>query len=154
MPTPVSLLLGVAQDSGHPQAGCQGPCCAAAWANPELGHRAVSLAIIDPRSGERWLIEASPDFPRQLHALEQAYPRVASPVPLENTGLPLRAPPLDRACNLVGELPESIEQLSVAVRGQNEGGRRVPSSHWNDPDIDAEATRQLGHASGDQTFEL
>jgi pyrroloquinoline quinone biosynthesis protein B len=83
MPAPVSLLLGVAQDSGHPQAGCLGPCCAAAWADPELAHRAVSLAIVDPRSGERWLIEASPDFPHQLHALDQAYPRVASAPPLD-----------------------------------------------------------------------
>jgi pyrroloquinoline quinone biosynthesis protein B len=95
MSAPISLLLGVAQDSGHPQAGCRGPCCAAAWANPELAHRAVSLAIVDPQSGERWLIEASPDFPHQLHALEQAYPRVASPSPQENTGRQLRAPPLD-----------------------------------------------------------
>lgn len=83
MPAPVSLLLGVAQDSGHPQAGCRASCCAAAWAKPELAHRAVSLAIVDPQSGERWLIEASPDFPAQLHGLDRAYPRVPSAPPLD-----------------------------------------------------------------------
>ena len=69
---PYTLLLGVAQDAGHPQAGCQKVCCAGAWEDPTLGHRVVSLAVVDPASGERWLIDASPDFRLQLRALDEA----------------------------------------------------------------------------------
>jgi pyrroloquinoline quinone biosynthesis protein B len=71
---PYTLLLGVAQDGGYPQAGCRGSCCAPAWGQPELRARAACLGIIDPVSGERWLIDASPDLPAQLHALELAEP--------------------------------------------------------------------------------
>jgi len=70
--SPYTVLLGVAQDAGHPQAGCKKSCCAAAWADPSLGHRVVSLGVLDPVSNQRWLIDASPDFPRQLMALETA----------------------------------------------------------------------------------
>jgi len=76
---PYTVLLGVAQDAGHPQAGCHKACCAAAWENPELGHRVVSLAIVDPVSNERWLLDASPDFPVQLRALDKAHPVEGSP---------------------------------------------------------------------------
>ena len=71
---PFTVLLGVAQDAGHPQPGCYQPCCQQAWDDPTLRHRACSLAIVDPQSGERWLIDATPDFPEQLHALDQISP--------------------------------------------------------------------------------
>ena len=67
---PYTLLLGVAQDGGYPQAGCRAACCAPAWANSDRRGRVVSLGIADPLSGERWLIDASPDLPVQLHALD------------------------------------------------------------------------------------
>lgn len=71
---PFTEMLGVAQDGGHPQAGCKEHCCAAAWADPRLGHRVASMAIVDPVSRQRWIIDASPDFPIQLRALDEAMP--------------------------------------------------------------------------------
>jgi pyrroloquinoline quinone biosynthesis protein B len=73
-PGPFVQVLGVAQDAGHPQAGCYKACCAPAWSDPSLGHRVASLAILDPISGERWLIDASPDFPVQLRELDRLMP--------------------------------------------------------------------------------
>jgi len=69
---PYAVVLGVAQDAGHPQAGCEKSCCAVAWADPTKGHLAASLGIVDPDTGERWLIDATPDFPAQLRALSEA----------------------------------------------------------------------------------
>jgi pyrroloquinoline quinone biosynthesis protein B len=64
---PHLVILGVAQDAGHPQAGCTKACCAAAHADPSARHRVASLGIVD---GEhRVLIEATPDLPSQLHDL-------------------------------------------------------------------------------------
>ncbi|MEE2830156.1 MAG: MBL fold metallo-hydrolase [Myxococcota bacterium] len=65
-------VLGVAQDAGHPQAGCSDSCCAAAWADPSLGHAIASLAVLDPQSTRAWMIDATPDFPRQLRVMEDA----------------------------------------------------------------------------------
>src|SRR5947209_14989246 len=59
-------VLGIAQDGGYPQAGCERPDCAAAWNHAKLRQRVASLAIVD---GEhRWLIDATPDFASQLHS--------------------------------------------------------------------------------------
>jgi len=79
LPTPRSapyvLVLGIAQDGGYPQAGCNRPDCIAAWRNPKLRQRVASLAIVDPQSHQRWIIDATPDFPSQLASLDSAAPR-------------------------------------------------------------------------------
>lgn len=67
---PTLVVLGIAQDGGHPQAGCRRPCCAGAWADPRQGHRVASLGLVS--GGRRWLVDASPDLPRQLHELDAA----------------------------------------------------------------------------------
>jgi len=69
---PYTLVLGVAQDGGYPQAGCNRPDCVAAWRNPKLRQRVASLAIVDPQSHQRWIIDATPDFPSQLASLDAA----------------------------------------------------------------------------------
>ena len=71
---PFAVVLGIAQDGGYPQAGCRRADCVAAF---ESGRRELvaSLGIVDPQSGERWIIDATPDFALQLHRLE----RVAGP---------------------------------------------------------------------------
>lgn len=76
---PYALILGVAQDGGYPQAGCQKDCCRAVW--PDLKrHGSVScLAVVDPVSGQSWLFDATPDFAEQLHRLELA---TQNPAPL------------------------------------------------------------------------
>lgn len=70
--SPWVQVLGVAQDGGHPQPGCSAPCCAPAWSDPTRGHQIASLAILDPLEGKRWMVDASPDFPRQLRAMDEA----------------------------------------------------------------------------------
>jgi pyrroloquinoline quinone biosynthesis protein B len=75
--SPYTLILGIAQDGGYPQAGCNRPDCIAAWRNPRLRQRVASLAIVDPQSHQRWIIDATPDFPSQLASLDAAAPRGA-----------------------------------------------------------------------------
>ena len=63
------MVLGIAQDGGYPQAGCNRPDCVAAWKNPKLQRHVASLAIVDPISNQHWLIDATPDFGAQLAML-------------------------------------------------------------------------------------
>ena len=68
---PYTLVLGIAQDAGFPQAGCQKECCREAWGQPQLRRYATSLAIVDPVSQERWLLDCTPDFRDQLRLLDE-----------------------------------------------------------------------------------
>ena len=68
---PYTLVLGIAQDAGFPQAGCQKECCREAWGQPQLRRFATSLAIVDPVSQERWLLDCTPDFRDQLRVLDE-----------------------------------------------------------------------------------
>ncbi len=76
---PFALVLGTAQDAGYPQAGCLEACCAAARQDPALRRHAVGLAIVDPVSRERWMLDCSPSFSDQLWELDQVAPFEASP---------------------------------------------------------------------------
>jgi pyrroloquinoline quinone biosynthesis protein B len=67
---PYVILLGIAQDAGYPQAGCQKECCHEAWNDPTLHRYACCLAIVDPISKQRFLIECTPDFKMQLRMLD------------------------------------------------------------------------------------
>jgi pyrroloquinoline quinone biosynthesis protein B len=73
---PYTLVLGIAQDAGYPQAGTK---LSPAWDDPSLRRLATCLALIDPRSGRRWLIDATPDFKEQLHRLDVAAPVASVP---------------------------------------------------------------------------
>lgn len=64
---PYLIVLGIAQDGGVPQAGTAHP----GWENAERREKVVSLGIVDPRTSERWMIEATPDFRVQLHMLNE-----------------------------------------------------------------------------------
>lgn len=68
---PYVVVLGIAQDAGVPQADCRKTCCAEAWRDPQKRQRVACLGIVDPRSGQRWLIDATPDFKHQLWQLNQ-----------------------------------------------------------------------------------
>lgn len=69
---PFVVVLGIAQDGGAPQAGCRRACCADRWREPDLRRGVACLGIVDPESSQRWLIDATPDFPDQLRALDEA----------------------------------------------------------------------------------
>ena len=63
-----ALILGTAQDGGIPHIGAEEH---PSWKDPTLRRTAAALAIIDHQSGERWLLEATPDIKEQLHHLYQ-----------------------------------------------------------------------------------
>ncbi len=68
-----ALVLGVAQDAGHPQAACRRPCCERAHRDPSLGHMPCALGLVS-ENGQRWLIDATPALPAQLARLAAATP--------------------------------------------------------------------------------
>ncbi|MFQ5550878.1 MAG: hypothetical protein ACE5FJ_06545, partial [Gemmatimonadales bacterium] len=73
---PYVLVLGIAQDGGVPQTGTiDHP----GWDDDTEARSVVSLALVDPASGERWLFEATPDFPEQLHILDTQAPTHTRP---------------------------------------------------------------------------
>lgn len=68
---PYVVVLGIAQDGGVPQAGSKEH---PAWENPNLRRLVVSLGLVAPAGGGRWLFEATPDFREQLHLLDKIAP--------------------------------------------------------------------------------
>ncbi len=74
---PFAVVLGTAQDGGFPQAGCKKVCCKNAWGDAAKRRDPASLGLIDPVSGQRWLIECTPSFPRQAQRLDAAHPKLA-----------------------------------------------------------------------------
>ena len=44
-----------------------------AWKNPARRRMVSSLAVIDPATHERWIIDATPDFTSQLKLLEEIH---------------------------------------------------------------------------------
>jgi pyrroloquinoline quinone biosynthesis protein B len=71
---PYLYVLGVAQDAGYPQAGCYRPHCLPGWAQSELRRTVVSLGLVDPGAGRKYLFEATPNLPEQLYELQTIAP--------------------------------------------------------------------------------
>jgi len=68
---PYLMVLGVAQDAGYPQAGCEKSCCQTAWETPDSHRSPTCLALVDPTTQQKWLFEATPELPQQLQRLNQ-----------------------------------------------------------------------------------
>ncbi len=68
---PYTVVLGIAQDGGVPQAGTSDH---PAWEDPSLRRLVSCLGVVDPRSGGRWMVDATPDLPEQLHSLDRTAP--------------------------------------------------------------------------------
>jgi len=68
---PYVVILGVGQDAGVPQMGCDSPFCREAWGNPKLRQMVSSLALVDPETKSRWIFDATPDLPEQLEVLKR-----------------------------------------------------------------------------------
>jgi pyrroloquinoline quinone biosynthesis protein B len=63
------MVLGNVQDAGYPQIGCMKACCKEHW-NPAAQQKMItSLGIVDKKSKQTWLFEASPDFKYQTKLL-------------------------------------------------------------------------------------
>jgi pyrroloquinoline quinone biosynthesis protein B len=67
---PFIVILGIAQDGGVPHCGCQKSCCRRGWKKLSASRHATSIAIIDPKTKQRWIIDATPDFKYQLASLD------------------------------------------------------------------------------------
>jgi pyrroloquinoline quinone biosynthesis protein B len=71
-PSPVrAVVLGIAQDGGVPHIGCRQPLCVAASRDPARRQRVACLGLIDDASGQRFLIDATPDLASQLDSLNE-----------------------------------------------------------------------------------
>tara|TARA_B100001250_G_scaffold182752_1_gene157290 strand:+ start:1945 stop:2853 length:909 start_codon:yes stop_codon:yes gene_type:complete len=66
---PYVVVLGIAQDGGAPHAGCSKECCEQRWDNPKEHLKVSSIAIVDPKTNETWIIDATPDFASQLNSV-------------------------------------------------------------------------------------
>ncbi len=64
-------ILGVAQDGGYPQAGCLKQCCVRVINKPYLQRMVTSIAIVDNIKNQCWIFDATPDFPQQLHLINE-----------------------------------------------------------------------------------
>ena len=67
---PYIVVLGIAQDAGIPQAGCETPFCREAWKSPKFQKQVSSIALVNPDTNERWIFDATPDFPQQFRFLK------------------------------------------------------------------------------------
>jgi pyrroloquinoline quinone biosynthesis protein B len=68
------VVLGIAQDAGYPQANCYKPHCLKGWEDPSLQRLATSIAIIDAKTKQKFLFEATPDIKQQLYRLHLLAP--------------------------------------------------------------------------------
>lgn len=73
-PSPFIVVLGTAQDGGYPHAGCKKECCRKYYEGKEPRHYVSCLALVDPSTNQRWLVDCTPDFTFQLHELDSIYP--------------------------------------------------------------------------------
>lgn len=81
--SPLTVLLGTAQDAGFPHVGCRNACCERAWSDPSRHRLPCCLGIVDPDSQQRWMIDCTPEFPRQLRRLDERFPIESAGPPLD-----------------------------------------------------------------------
>ncbi len=70
LPDKFFVVLGIAQDAGYPQIGCEKECCKAWWEGNESKKHITCLALVDRKTNQYWMLEASPDISSQLHTLQ------------------------------------------------------------------------------------
>ncbi|MBE2231444.1 MAG: pyrroloquinoline quinone biosynthesis protein PqqB [Chitinophagaceae bacterium] len=74
LPDQFLVVLGITQDAGYPQTGCESSCCAAYWNKKETRKYVSCLALVDRKAGQYWLLDATPDLPVQLKNLQHYLP--------------------------------------------------------------------------------
>ncbi len=67
---PFIVVLGIAQDAGYPQVGCNKECCQKVYEKKAARQFVSCIAIVDPVSHQKWIIDATPDFPEQIKMLD------------------------------------------------------------------------------------
>ncbi len=66
---PSLMILGTIQDAGSPHIGCRKSCCKSLFVTPDPNRKVVCLGIVDPESGKKFLVEATPDITEQTKKL-------------------------------------------------------------------------------------
>ena len=70
LPDRFLVVLGIAQDAGYPQIGCEKECCSEYWKGNEEKKYITCLALVDRKTNQYWLFEATPDITQQLYTLQ------------------------------------------------------------------------------------
>lgn len=70
LPEKFIVVLGVAQDAGYPQAGCEKECCKVYHDGKEEKKLVTCLALVDRTTSQYWLFEATPDITQQLRNIQ------------------------------------------------------------------------------------
>lgn len=68
------VVLGLAQDGGMPHPGCTKSPCADVYAGRRRAEKVSCLGLVNRDLGVAYMIDATPDFPEQLHALTGGRP--------------------------------------------------------------------------------
>ena len=64
---PFIVVLGIAQDAGYPQIGCDKDCCKKYRDKKITKQKVSSLALFDPSTDQKWIFDATPDLTEQIH---------------------------------------------------------------------------------------
>jgi pyrroloquinoline quinone biosynthesis protein B len=70
LPEQFIVILGIAQDAGYPQIGCDKECCEAYYEGKEKKKLVTSFALVDKETNQYFLFETTPDITQQLHNLQ------------------------------------------------------------------------------------
>lgn len=68
------VVLGIAQDGGMPHPGCTKPPCSDVHAGTRRAQKVSCIGLVNRDTGAAYMIDATPDFPAQLHALTGGEP--------------------------------------------------------------------------------
>src|SRR5688572_8971854 len=68
---PFIVVLGVTQDAGYPQIGCDRECCKKYWDKKIAKQKISCLALFDPSTNQKWIFDATPDLTEQLHKADE-----------------------------------------------------------------------------------
>lgn len=63
------VVLGVAQDGGIPQLGCERPLCQDVRSGKRAPEKVSSLGLVNQRTGDAYVFDATPDLPAQVQRL-------------------------------------------------------------------------------------
>jgi pyrroloquinoline quinone biosynthesis protein B len=82
-PSVRAVVLGIAQDGGVPHIGCRQELCEGARRDARRRERVASLGLVDERSGQRFLVDATPDVASQIDTLNRGRTVVDARRPVE-----------------------------------------------------------------------
>ena len=68
---PFIIILGVTQDAGYPQIGCDKECCKKYWDKKITKQKISCLALFDPSTNQKWIFDATPDLTEQIHSADK-----------------------------------------------------------------------------------